>query len=648
MSGVFNSVNGFASSGTGTPGSNGAAFPDPFMDMASLALPENITYALRWCEFLMFCNGTYFRALDRVLSYFITDIELSGIADEDRKTEILDYLHDPEGIDILDDIHTGGLNYMVYGNDFSSVIMPFRRYLYCPKCQFQAPLKTVATESIFKYKWENFEWSANCPACKYNGIWPHIDRRSSAADRPRVHHWSPHEMEILWDPFTHDKSYIWKIPEDYRRQIREGSLFHLERANWDVIQCIKQNKHLRFEKDVIYHMKESTLAGVRNRGWGISRILSNFRQAWYVQVLHRYNEAIALDYVIPFRLITPAPGPGGDDARDALLNLNMGGYMSQVQRMLAQRRRDPASWHTLPFPVQYQALGGDATQLAPRDLLDQGLEILLNNAGVPVELYKGTLQLQSAPAALRLFESSWSHLGHSLNGYIRFVMRKLSQYLSWDNACAKLQKVTHADDMQRQMSLLQLMMGGQVSKQTGLKAVGRDYFEEVRRQMEEAKFEAKQQAEATEDMDNAAMMQQMGQPQDPNAQGGAPAGAGAPAGQAAAGQAAAMPTVPGKPTTPEEMQGKAQQLAQQILSMPESQKDSELINLKKTDPVMHSLVKAQIDDIRRQAQTAGGAMMMQQQFGKQGFVVPRWLLYNDWEPSYIMGWTRQARRSVLD
>jgi hypothetical protein len=88
--------------------------------------------------------------------------------------------------------------------------------------------------------------------------------------------------------------------------------------------------------------------------------------------------------------------------------------------------------------VQYQALGGDATQLAPRDLLDQGLEVLLNNVGVPVELYKGSLQIQSAPAALRLFESSWSHLVHNLNGYISFVMRRLGQLLNWEKAEARL------------------------------------------------------------------------------------------------------------------------------------------------------------------------------------------------------------------
>jgi hypothetical protein len=75
-------------------------------------------------------------------------------------------------------------------------------------------------------------------------------------------------------------------------------------------------------------------------------------------------------------------------------------------------------------------------------------------------------------------------------------------------------------------------------------------------------------------------------------------------------------------------------LAQQILGMPESQKDSELIQLKKSDPTMHSLVKSQIEDIRRQAQTAGGAQVMAQQFGKQGMAAPAWLFKEKWEPDY--------------
>jgi hypothetical protein len=636
---------GLLSSGNFAYGSH--AFPDPFMDMASLAMPESIMYALRWCEYLMYANGTYFRALDRILSYFITDIEIVGKRedgiDDKKRDQITAYLKDEIGI--MDEIHTGGLNYMVYGNDFSSVLVPFRRYLACKKCHIELTLKQVhEDENTFQFNFSDYEFNAHCPRCKYRGPWQHIDRRAGTDAKLIVKHWSPHEIELLWDPYTDDVKFIWKIPEDYRKSIKAGHLQQLERAPWEVIQAIKQNKHFLFSDDAIYHMKESTLAGFRNRGWGISRVLSNFRQAWYVQVLHRYNEAIALDYVIPFRLITPAPGPGsGDAAKDTLLNMNTGGLMAAINRMIALRRRDPARWNTLPFPVQYQALGGEANQLAPRDLLDQGIEVLLNNIGVPVELYKGSLQIQSAPAALRLFESQWSHLIHVLNGYLNFILKRVGLIQSWERVSCKLQKVTHADDLQRQMSKLQLMMGGQLSKETGLATIGVKYREEVRRMNDEQVFEAEEQQKSQEEMEQAATMTQMTQPPQPGqppAPGGAPAGGGQGGamdptqGTAYAGAIAGQPTIPNKPQSPEEYQAKAQTLAQQILSMPETQKDSELIQLKKSDPTMHALVTSQIDDIRRQAKTVGGAQLMAQQFGKQGMALPAWLFKETWEPVY--------------
>jgi hypothetical protein len=254
--------------------------------------------------------------------------------------------------------------------------------------------------------------------------------------------------------------------------------------------------------------------------------------------------------------------------------------------------------------------------------MDQGMETLLNNIGVPVELFKGSLQIQSAPAALRLFESSWTHLVHNLNGYIAYIMKRLGQLLSWESAEAKMEQVTHADDMQRQMAKLQLLMGGQISKQTGLRSVNVDFFDETRRQMQEQRFEAEQQNKLQEQLEQEAQMAQMGQPQQGGGQPGQPGqGGGDPSQGLPPGSAAtiaAQPTIPNKPTTPNEMLAKAQELSQQILSMPESQKDSELIQLKRTDPTLHALVKSQIEDIRRTAQTQGGAMLMNQQFNKQG------------------------------
>ena len=642
MSGALGVGSGLSSSGDWqSPLSE--AFPDPFMDMASLAMPDTMQYALRWCEYIFMSNGTYRQAVDRVLSYFITDLEIADAGDDDKEKwkTFLD-----ETLDVKNILHIVGLDAMCYGNSFTSVIPSFKRYLSCPKCFSEFPLNKVYNEPAFKFRWANYEFTATCPKCKTSGKWRHIDRRTKEDQGFRIKRWNPHEMELLWDPLTDEVSYIWKIPEDYRKMIREGHLFHLERANWEIIQAVKHNNYMLFDKDVIYHMKEDAIAGLRNRGWGISRVLANFRQAWYVQVLHRYNEAIALDYVIPFRLITPVPGDKST-GMDVLLNMNAGDFMGQVMSMIRRRRQDPASWFSLPFPVQYQALGGDATKLAPKELLDQGLDTLLNAIGVPAELYKGSLTLQSAPAALRLFESTWSTLPHNLNGWLRWVVRQVCQLLNWNKVQAKLMRVTHADDVQRQMSKLQLMMGGQVSQSTGLKSVGLDFRDETQRMMEDQRFQAEQQAELQEEMEHASQMEQMAMPPQPGAPGGQPGaqpggaapGAGGAAGAAPAqgGQAAAgggqgpmgaaqqsvtanLPTGPNQSTTPQELQQRADYVASQVMSMPESQKDSELIKLKKVDPTLHALVSEKIQEYRNQAKTQGGAAMLQQMFQKQSRV----------------------------
>ena len=608
-----------ASSGRGAEG-----FPDPFCDVSSLYMPETMTDALKWCEYIFMANGLYRQACDRVVSYFVTEIEIIG-DDREEKRKFKDFLYDHVGIQNL--LHTVGMDYLCYGNSFTSTIVPIRRYLSCPKCGIELPLGKVFNEPVFKFQWKNFEFFAHCPKCKHAGKWDHVDRRSLEEENLIVKRWSPHEMELLHDPLTDDASYIWKIPEEYKKQVRQGTLYHLERANWEIIQAIKNDQHLRFDKDVIYHMKEDALAGVQNRGWGISRVLSNFRQAWYVQVLHRYNEAIALDYVVPFRVLTPMPRGGPSEFGDPALTQDLGGFAARVNGMLKKRRKDPAGWNVLPFPIQYQALGGDATQLAPYQLIEMGRDDLLNAVGVPVEMYKGSLSLTTAPAALRLFESSWSHLVHNFNAFLSDLVYKISRALSWGSVEVRLAKVTHADDLNRQMAKLQLMMGQQISQTTGLKSVGMDFEEESRRKLDEEAFLAEETAKMQKQMAQMAQMEQMAPPSgaaaggmppggDPMAAGGMPPVG--PAGAAASQFSLSQPTQPNQPITPEEMMAKANEVAQQFMGMPETQRKSELIKLKRTDPTLHSLVTSVMDDIRQQARSQGQQQVLQQQYGGGG------------------------------
>jgi len=654
--------------GLGASGSarSSEQFPDPFCDIASLAMPENIQDALRWCEFILAKNGPYREALNRVISYFITDVEIvspQGDTDErvgrEEKQKYIDFLEDTIGIKAV--LAQVALDYLGYGNSFTSLIIPFRRYLSCKGCGLEAPLRKIYNNDQFRFQWSNFEFNATCPHCSYSGPWRHIDRRSGEKGNVKIKRWSPHEMDILDDPYSRDASYIWKLPDNYRNLVRKGHLHHLERAPWEVIKAVKNNMALMFDDDVIYHMKEEPLAGMNDKGWGYSKVLINFTFAWFNQVLWRQTEAVALDYVTPFRLLTPQPRPGsGGDVNDPVLSINLGGFTSRVTQMLRERRKDPARWNVLPFPVEYQAVGGDASQFAPHELLALGMDTLLNAIGVPIQMYKGDLSMQTAPAALRLFEANWSHLVHHLNRFLNKLCEKISQVMSWEPITARLQRVTHADDLNRQMAKMQLMMGGQISRTTGLATVGLEFAEEERRKLEEERISAEAAADMQEEMEQSAQMDEMampaapaagGMPMDPAAAGGMPmmqgmpgampgggvppppaGGAPPPPGGAPPGQppgAMGMPPGPmGAPQqfaaaqgtsptdTPEIIQGKAQTIADQVMMMPESQKDSYLINLKKSDQLLHSLVKSLLEDVERDAELRGKDMIMQQEYGK--------------------------------
>ncbi|TMJ00926.1 MAG: hypothetical protein E6G97_18510 [Alphaproteobacteria bacterium] len=608
-----------------------SSFPNPWSDIASLHMPQTIQRALYYCEYVANQDGTYAQAINRVVSYFVTEVDWTGVGDDeaDNWRKFFD-----ESLDIKNWLAVIGKDAITYGNSFFSVLPGFKRYLRCSRChRFEAPLRAVAeARDRLKYRWSGFKFLAQCPACGHDGEMQHVDRRVFDETSCRVKRWSPHDIEILWDPFTDDTRYVWKIPEEYRRAIRKGDLFHLERAPWEVVEAVRDNQHFLFEDGFVYHMRECALAGMRNRGWGISRMLSNFRQTWYVQVLRRFNEAIALDYVMPFRLLTPAPGDK-QAGTDPLTNMSAGGNVARINSMLRHRKRDPAAWHVLPFALQYQALGGEAKQLAPVELIAQGQETQLANIGIPIELWKGSLTMQTAPPAIRLFEASWSSLPHGLNGALRFLKRAVARIRNWEEPDASLVPPTHADDLTAQQAILQLMMGGQVSPTTGLRVLRLRYRDEAKKILDDQKYQAELQARSQKEMESAAQMEQMasqpggaGPGQAQGQGGGAPADQGAqgaqggqqpagPQGQALQDVASSLKIDENSPITPQEMFQRADTAASQLLGMSPTQRNSELRKIKQSNPHIHPYVVERLEAKRREASNQGREAVLQQQYG---------------------------------
>jgi hypothetical protein len=587
-------------------------FPDPWLDYASLEMPKNLTNVLQWCEFLWNSQAVYRMACERVTRYFITRIEVEDVNDEvaEKYDRVLERsLKANEQLALLGD------DFIAYGNSFSTLLAPFDRFLRCPNCSLERPIDRV----IYQFT-KDFKFIGECPKCHRHLEFERKDRRSANNDEFKVVRWSPHYMLIQYNPLTHDVEYRYRFPEDFKKRVREGDKFILRTTPWEMLEAIKDNKLFRFDRQRIFHMKEASLAGMRTMGWGIPRMIANFRQAYYVQVLHRYNEALAIDYIVPFRLLTPKPG--SSQVADPLLHQNLGVTKGAVLEMVAEHRRDPATWHFMPFPMEYQALGGEGMQMANHELIGAGNDELLNGMGVPADLYKGTLQLEVAPTALRLFQQTWPQISAAYNGWLTWAVRQIATIKNWEPATAKVQPVTLADDIEKKQILMQLSAAQQVSMGTAFSPFGIDIREETRKLQEEKRMQAEMAQEfQREEMERAKMDENLAiieQSQTP-AQGG-PAGAMAPMGGGTPGMGAPMGGggmgAGGTSSTPQQMMLQAEQIAQQLLQMPYEMRKSEMLKLKQSDEALHALVKSKMEKARQGAAQQGKAMLQQPQGGQ--------------------------------
>ncbi len=610
-------------------------FPDPFCDYSSVAMPRSWDDALRWCQFIVLRNPEYQAALRRIVAMFITDIEVKGDTSDQRKRDYKEYLYDHVGI--MSTLSALAMDYLVYGTSVSAVVFPFRRFLSCSTCGYDVAFDRVANEPHFKFQWQLPKFFASCPQCKTHGEWRRSDRQGTENDAVNV--WRPNllEMELMHCPVTGRTGHIWKPPGYYVQQIKQGDTFQLSTCPWRVLSAIANNNYVEFSPSFVYHMAEPTLCGVPNRGWGFPRTLTNLPQAWYVQVLRRTNEAIGLDYVFPFRLITPAQRSGSSGVIESpIFTADMHGFTNQVQNMIRSHRQNPTQWHTIPYPVEYQALGGEASQMVSEKLLEQGVDHLVNAIGLPAEIYRASLTVQTAVPAMRMLQSNWVHLVYALNRFLAWLGHKISARYSWDDVRITLVQPAHADDLNHQLARVQLMAEGQISQQAALPGLGLDPQEEVDRKLDEQLYVAERTQEAEEEMEAMGVgdMLAQGPPPmegDPGMQGD-PAMGGAPGAPADGGMMmqdpveailAMLPDGHDPNLSPQDLEEIAIAIAQAVEMLPEHLKQSVLRQIKQKHEVIHALVRSKRDSMRNRQKLDGVAMHQEaaQQAGQQQVTV---------------------------
>lgn len=572
-------------SASGITKAGAGKFPNPFCDIASEYVPTDINMLFQWCEYLMLAVTPFRTVSQRVVRYFLTELVMEGQSDGERE-KYEDFLNNQ--LHLLQQLAEIGDDYMTYGNVFISLYFPFDRFLICPHCGTTYHINTTQ----FKFNKSTGAFTADCKACDTQGVvMKREDRRSPDTQRVKIIRWNPKDIRLRVHPISGKIEYYLKLDSVFVTKVLDGEPFYLNETPWAMVDvCLQGQKSkgeylFKFKEDAIYHMRCGSLAGLPIRGWAIPPILPNFKLAYYVQLLRRYDEAIALDFIIPFRILFPnATSPQG---QDALQTLSMSTFIGHMNRMIESKRKNLTDIAVVPFSIGSESIGGDARTLAPKDNIALAVDELLNSLGFPAELYKGTLSIQAFPVALRLFEKQWNSLVDGFNDFTAWLCKRLSRHFMWGEIECTLRSVTLADDIERKALSLQAAAGQDISKQTAYRPLGIDYQEEQKRVVEEQELIQKLQQEAMERQ---------------QAQAGTPSGGGGSSGGGASYGA-----------TPGDVYEQAKALAQQLLiQTPETMRRGELIKIKHSNPTLHALVMQEMDVMRQDMARQGQAQVMAQ------------------------------------
>lgn len=599
---------------------SGNYFPTPYFDYTSTQMWRSFADLLDWSEFIFINSGEILELHKRLFGYFNTDIEVRAVnasrrpldeADADDWKELLEE-------DLMWRMHAHQMlnNVAAYGNDFISVIAPVERYLQCPRCGGRGPLRMLCKVEGTEFRFSKFKFLMRCPfyGCRRDRateIKAFISETVpiNLADKFTIKHWPVREIVLHYYEWSDKADIFWKIPESYKQAVMSGDIETLSTADANVLDAIENNVLFKFNPDRIYHAKEPFLSGLKLRGWGLPRTITLHKQVWLLHMLRKQVQALSMDYVTPIRLVSPTSQTmnTGMGAMSPGMSVNRGDFQRMFSSVLSEHRSDPTRWHSMPFPLDYSLLGGEANQLFPVEQTMMAKEDLIESGGVPVELFKSNLSLQVAPVGLRLFESQNRAIPMILNHALRFVVNRVAELSGREPIKARHARVQIVDNVETLMAQLQLASSGQLSLSGPLERMGIDFKDDVHRRFNEQRIMSDMQERLQEEQANR--QQSLGNMQQAVAGGGDPAAAG---GGAPVDPLAGMLPSTGfqPPQSIDQMEAAATSLAEQLSMMDPMGRENELRILRQQYPTFHAVVMQRLDDVRYQQSQQGRQMLL--------------------------------------
>jgi len=444
------------------------AYPHQFFSISDKYIPNTMKELFRWAMYIYSTNGSVNQTIRKMAGYVTTELVYN---DADSKVvdnwknifKIVEYTRF-EKLMLLD--------YFTYGNAFARFMYPKQRMLKCKKCSAAEPIHNLS------YSFRSFRFHAKCPKCSYEGPMDAYDRPTRNKSRFKLIRIDPRYIQPIYEPVSGETEFLYAVPRALANRIRDGSKNKasirviLENVPLEVITAVEKGHLIKFPSDTIYHFKWDSISRDDN-SLGEIPFLAVFKTVWLYNTLWRAQEAVSLEHVLPWLMVSPATTSGGVDP---IGNFNMEGWTSFMREAIPRWRRDPNFIAIAPFPVNAVQLRGDAKGLDNWQGLQHLRETIAGGMGIPESFLYGGATYTGQAVELRVLENEFRNIVNQLDTFLTdFTIPKIIRYFRYKRIDIHHQQFKMADDVQQRQMLVTLHQSGIVSEQTVASEFGLNY-----------------------------------------------------------------------------------------------------------------------------------------------------------------------------
>lgn len=429
---------------------NVSSHGSPLFDFLTAFAPRKLKDLFRLCEYLYFNSSQIYAALQKFCTYPVTDIVYE--TQNESLKEYYEDLHD-KTLKTKRILIRAAVDKFVYGNAFFSMYTPFVRFLKCPKCSSLSNIQQIN----YRFRLKKLTFNYVCSSCKTrvdvdsSGV---VDRKITRKDRISVIRWDPKLMDIDYNPITGHSEYYYTIPKEIKERASKGNKHLIDTMPMEFLKAIRDDKIFKFAEGQIFHMRMDAPAGIEAQ-WGFPPLASTIKLFFYAAVLRKANEAIALDYIVPLRIVSPKQSTAN---ADPLTTISLNKWSDEMKHSVKKWRRDPLHIMWSPIPAEVTHLGGQARALMTLGEVQAAEDNIIAAMGLPKEFIYGGFSAMGSGIQLRVLENQLVHQTGDLNDLLQWITDRSAKQLGRGSVVVSLAPFRFIDDVQQKALLLQLNM----------------------------------------------------------------------------------------------------------------------------------------------------------------------------------------------